>query len=70
MNYIDNETAKPVVLYGSSAFVEVDRRAMLFDVKNHPRLGDCNYVSTSRVLSVSDDGTIETLNTIYKRVVE
>lgn len=70
MSYIDNESAKPVVFYGSSAAVEVDRRAMLFDVKNHPRLGDCNYVSTSRVLSVSDDGTIETLNTIYKRVVE
>ena len=67
MSYTDNETAKPVVFYGSSAFVEVDRRATLFDVKNHPRLGDCEYVSTSRVLSVSDDGTIETLNTIYKK---
>ena len=71
MSYIDNESAKPVVFYGSFVLaVEVDRRAMLFDVKNRPRLGDCNYVSTSRVLSVSDDGTIETLNTIYKRVVE
>lgn len=67
MSYIDNETAKPVVFYGSSAFVEVDRRAILLDVKNHPRLGDCNYVSTPKVLSVSDDGTIETLNTIYKK---
>ena len=68
MSYIDNETAKPVVFpTGSSAFVEVDRRATLFDVKNHPRLGDCAYVSTSKVLSVSDDGTIETLNTIYKK---
>ena len=67
MSYIDNESAKPVVFYGSSDFVEVDRRAILYDVKNHPRLGDCRYVNTSRVLSVSDDGTIETLNTIYKK---
>ena len=67
MSYIDNETVKSVVFYGSSAEVDVGRRAILFDVKKHPRLGDCNWVSTSKVLSVSEDGTIETLNTIYKK---
>ena len=67
MSYIDNETAKPVVFYGSYALVDVEHRAILFDVKKHPRLGDCDWVTTSKVLSVSEDGTIETLNTIYKK---
>ena len=67
MSYIDNETAKPVVFYGSFAEVDVEQRAILFDVKKHPRLGDCNWVTTSKILSVSEDGTIETLNTIYKK---
>ena len=67
MNYIDNETAKPVVFYKESLIVEGGKRARLFDVTKHPRLGDCESVITSNIVSTSDDGTIETLNTIYNK---
>lgn len=67
MSYIDNETGKPVVFYKESFMVEGGKRARLFDVINHPRLGDCESVITSTIVATSDDGTIETLNTIYKQ---
>lgn len=34
-------------------------------VKNHPKLGDCDSVRTSPVVSVTTDGVVETKNTIY-----
>lgn len=34
-------------------------------VKDHPKLGDCDSVRTSPVVSVTTDGVVETKNTIY-----
>ena len=42
------------------------RVAYITIVLNHPRLGYCRNVRTSTIVKVTPDGTIETLNTIYK----
>lgn len=48
---------------------EVGRTAYLLGVKGHYRLGDQLTVFTSYVIDIRDDGnTIETKNTIYKKV--
>jgi hypothetical protein len=45
--------------------------AYLDEVLDHPRLGKCYEVTTSKIVTFPDkDGTFETRNTIYKRVVE
>lgn len=44
--------------FGGPIVANLDR------VLGHPRLGNCEYVRTSRVLNV-DGGVIETHNTIY-----
>lgn len=46
------------------------RVAYIGEVLDHPRLGHCFDVRTSTVESVSDDGVIETRNTIYKPVMK
>jgi uncharacterized protein with NRDE domain len=40
--------------------------ARIYGVMDHPRLGAQYSVRTSVVVKVEEDGTIETLNTIYK----
>lgn len=46
----------------------IGRIALLYGVKGHYRLGDADFVYTSKVVDVRDDGnTIETKNTIYKK---
>lgn len=59
---------KPVVNYRKSEydFISVGRSAWVYAL-NHPRLGELE-VRTSTVQSISEDGTFETLNTIYKPV--
>lgn len=69
-------TAKPVVYYkGTPKFLnwigDPDRPvARLPYVLNHPSLGDCKNVRTSVILRVLKDGTIFTLNTIYKPLAQ
>ncbi|UFK09554.1 hypothetical protein [Xanthomonas phage DES1] len=59
-------TAKKQVKFKEALFTEVGYGARLFGVKNHYRLGSADYVQTSPVLEIRDDGrTIETKNTIY-----
>lgn len=71
MSYTDNETAKPVVFFKHRPAAEVGYSATLIGVTGHPRLGDVPLVYTSTVLRVSEDGnTIETRNTIYKKLEE
>jgi hypothetical protein len=59
---------KPVVHYlGSPNFYMFNDqciRARVFCL-NHYRLG-CEHVTTSTVIKINDDGSFETLNTIYK----
>lgn len=64
---VHNESGKPVVLFTEVlAPLVIGRRATLGGIENHPRLGNPDWVSTSGVLEVRDDGnTIETRNTIY-----
>jgi len=63
---------KPVVYYfGEPVFWNmhdnVDFPVASFSyVTNHPKLGSCEIYRTSMIISKSDDGTIETRNTIYK----
>lgn len=60
---------KPVVHYINDAvfgFVGDDEVAQV-DALDHPRLG-CQRVYTSVVIRKEEDGTFETLNTIYKPV--
>lgn len=48
---------------------EVGKTAYLLGVRGHYRLGDQMTVFTSYVIDIRDDGnTIETKNTIYKKV--
>jgi hypothetical protein len=44
--------------------------ARLQYVIGHPALGNCSDVRTSVVQKVLDDGTIETMNTIYKPLAQ
>lgn len=62
-------SAKKVVTFGKCLREPaVGYSTILSDVKGHYALGDQPVVTTSYVLSVSDDGnTIETKNTIYKK---
>ena len=64
---VHNESGKPVVLFTEVlAPPVIGRRAALGGIENHPRLGNLDWVNTSGVLEVRDDGrTIETRNTIY-----
>ena len=60
---------KPTVLYTmdtvyGSPRINVGGRAYVRAL-NHPRLGNCD-AHTSIVLKTFDDGSFETLNTIYK----
>lgn len=60
---------KPTVLFTTDTvygepYVEVGGRAYVRAL-NHPRLGMCD-AHTSLVLAVFEDGSFETLNTIYK----
>lgn len=63
---------KPVVYYAGVAKVwhwdgnPTIPVASLSIVIDHPRLGTCYNVRTSKILYQYFDGTIETLNTIYK----
>lgn len=60
---------KVVEFHGFLFEPAVGRSASLTDVKDHPKLGDCEWVRTSRVVEIRDNGkTIETRNTIYKQV--
>jgi hypothetical protein len=67
---------KPVVYYVGVAKIwhwNDDPRypvASLPVVLDHPRLGNCYDVRTSVVLHQYFDGTIETMNTIYKPVAQ
>ena len=67
---------KPVVYYAGAANFfnwndDPDKPvARLPYVLNHPVLGSCNDVRTSVVLRVLKDGTIFTLNTIYKPLAQ
>lgn len=77
MSYTDNETAKPVVFFRQAADLGpyknpvVGYSAELLWITGHPRLGNPPRVYTSTVLEVRDDGkTIETRNTIYKKLEE
>ena len=64
---VDSETGKPVVLFTEVlAPLVIGRRAELGGIENHPILGNQDWVRTSGVLEVRNDGnTIETRNTIY-----
>lgn len=48
-------------------YVEVGEGAELFGVVDHPNIRK-SWVWTSRVLRLDEDGSFETLNTIYKPV--
>ena len=59
---------KPAVTYRNSMSCAVGGTATLTDVQDHPVLGNCDWVRTSRVQKYDETtGEIETLNTIYKR---
>ena len=70
------ESSKPVVFYRGKPdiFVSIDkdgneiRFASLYAL-NHPKLGRTT-VRTSLIKYITDDGIIETLNTIYQPVNE
>lgn len=60
---------KPIVFFERAITAELDRRAQLSGVTNHPILGNLDWVSTSKVIDIRNNGkTIETLNTIYKQL--
>lgn len=63
-------SAKKIVEFQDFSFIpEVGKPAYLVGVKGHYRLGDVDSVITSYVISVGDcNNTIETKNTIYKKV--
>lgn len=67
---------KPVVHYVGTAYFwnwndnPTQPVASLPLVLDHPRLGKCLNVCTSIVLHKYFDGTIETMNTIYKPVAQ
>jgi len=67
---------KPVVYYEGPVdfwnWNDDDRYpvASLFRVVDHPRLGNCYNVRTSVIVNKYFDGTIETLNTIYKPIAQ
>jgi hypothetical protein len=61
---------KPVVFYqGEVVFKAHDSSAAVYDVLNHPVLGDEDVVYTSQVLRRFKGG-FETLNTIYIQLPE
>lgn len=58
-----NTTMKPTIKFtGDVEFLSVHARAILGDVKKHPRLGDMAFATTSKVLKIR----IETLNSVYE----
>ena len=60
---------KPIVFFTESTRAAVGARATLWGITGHPRLGDQDSVRTSTVVDIRDDGnTIETRNTIYKKM--
>jgi hypothetical protein len=65
-------SAKPVVYYLCDPVFwnfndRVDQPVASFaHVVNHPKLGSCEIYRTSLIIAKLDDGTIETMNTIYK----
>lgn len=60
---------KPIVFFTESTSAAVGGSATLWGVTGHPRLGDLASVWTSTVVDIRDDGnTIETRNTIYKKM--
>ena len=63
-------SAKKIVKFAETITVpEVGRRCSLGGVQDHYRLGNCDWVNTSYVVDIRDDGkTIETKNTIYQMV--
>lgn len=73
---LDLTEGKPVVYYAGVAKVwhwdgnPAVPVASLPIVINHPKLGTCYNVRTSKILQQYFDGTIETLNTIYKPVAQ
>jgi hypothetical protein len=66
----ENLQAKPVVYFLGQPFFfmwnSLDEVARLPFVINHPLLGKCSEVRTSKVLAKFPDGSFETRNTIYK----
>ena len=63
-------TEKPIVhFYGQAHFDTFEHEGGAVTIANvyainHPRLGN-EYVRTSRVIARHEDGSFETLNTIY-----
>ena len=60
---------KPVVFFrGKAQFIDwagkKDVQVARVDALNHPKLGAC-IVRTSQVMEIFDDGSFETMNTMY-----
>lgn len=57
---------KPIVTFvGEAEFFDRSTTQAVVYALDHPRLGEAK-ITTSTVLYKSDDGSFETLNTIYK----
>ena len=60
---------KPVVHYTQvvDQDLKVGKSTRVFGVRDHPYISPmAKYVVTSPIIRVEEDGTFETLNTIYK----
>lgn len=62
---------KPVVYYTTIKTVtnipQGGAVAILEGVTDHPRLGDCERVRTSKIVDIKGD-EIETMNTVYRKL--
>lgn len=67
VQFLGNATFHEASRLNDENNVEVWQYASVFAI-NHPKLGR-TWVRTSKVLEIFDDGSFETMNTIYKRRV-